>query len=73
MKWFEEAAEEGYVFAQNRLGDIYSKGEDVTLNYAVAANWYRKAAAQGNASAKKSLDALRKAGKISDPGRTRTG
>lgn len=73
LKWFEEAAEEGYVFAQNRLGDIYSKGEDVTLNYAVAANWYRKAAAQGNASAKKSLDALRKAGKISDPGRTRTG
>ena len=43
---WNRAAEQGYAPAQARLGDILDKSEEDEL----AADWYRKAAAQGNAA-----------------------
>jgi uncharacterized protein len=43
---WQKAAEAGYAPAQARLGDILDKSEEDEL----AVDWYRKAAAQGNAA-----------------------
>ena len=55
-------AESGDAHAQNLLGDIYSKGTSVPLDYKEAAKWYRLAADQGYASAQKHLAELYEAG-----------
>ena len=55
---FEEVkklAEMGRADAQNRLGDMYRKGEGVRQDKAEAVTWYRKAAEQGNAPAQYNL------------------
>jgi hypothetical protein len=44
FKWFKLAAEHGYVDAEAELGQCYDDGDGVEQNYAVAAEWYRKAA-----------------------------
>lgn len=43
--WYERASQEGYMFSQSRLGEIYEKYEP--RNYEKAAHWYQKAAEQG--------------------------
>lgn len=43
-KWFKQAAERGQVDAEVELGRCYETGDGVERNYAVAAEWYRKAA-----------------------------
>ena len=49
----------GNVFAQKRLGDIYSKGElGVKVDKNEAIKWYSKAAEQGDEEAKKRLKEL---------------
>jgi TPR repeat protein len=40
------------------LGGIYENGRGVPRNYATAAYWYHKAAAQGNAAARRGLRRL---------------
>ncbi|MBE0616885.1 MAG: sel1 repeat family protein [Proteobacteria bacterium] len=45
------AAKQGDAGAQYNLGLLYANGQGVPQNYTEAANWYRKAAEQGNASA----------------------
>ncbi len=62
---FQEAkakADGGDARAQNRLGEMYSKGTGVPQDYKEAAKWYRTAADQGCASAQKNLGELYEAG-----------
>src|ERR1700684_4547516 len=43
--WYRRAAEQGYVRAQVRLGDLYFSGQGgVPQDYTQAAVWYRNAA-----------------------------
>ncbi len=51
MKWYREAAGQGSGLAQYTLGGMYSNGEGVPQDYAVAVKWFRKAAGQGYAPA----------------------
>ena len=51
-------AESGDAEAQNSLGEIYAEGKQVRLDYAEAAQWYRKAADQGLAKAQHNLAVL---------------
>ncbi len=44
-------AEQGNVYAQSSLGNMYNMGLGVPQDYAEAARWYRKAAEQGYANA----------------------
>ncbi len=44
-------AEQGNVYAQSSLGNMYNMGRGVPQDYAEAARWYRKAAEQGYANA----------------------
>jgi uncharacterized protein len=44
LKWFKQAAEGGNPDAEVELGDHYQDGDGVEQNYALAAEWYRKAA-----------------------------
>ena len=53
-------AEKGDVKAQYNLGDIYFSGRDTPKDDAQAAQWYRKAAAQGFTPAKDHLEKLAK-------------
>ena len=50
-----KSAEKGDAVAQDKLGNMYSKGEGVPLDYKQAATWYSKAAEQGLASAQSNL------------------
>ncbi len=56
--WLRKSAEQGLARAQGNLGKIYEEGKGVTKNLATAAEWYEKAAAQGNELAKKRLKKL---------------
>ena len=49
---FLKAAEDGNLYAQEKLGDMYYEGEYVKKNYSKALEWYNKAAAQGSLYAK---------------------
>ena len=50
-----DLANNGDVFAQDTVGDMYTNGQCVEQSYETAAEWYRKAAEQGNANAQYSL------------------
>jgi hypothetical protein len=53
-----QAADRGDAEAQNTLGAMYDKGQEVPRDYAEAARWYRKAADQGDAAAQSNLGVL---------------
>ena len=55
VEWYQIAAEQGDVSAQNTLGWRYLKGEGVLQDASEAEKWYQRAAAQGNASAQYNL------------------
>ena len=55
VKYFKQAAEEGYADAQYMLGICYLTGHGVTQDYNEVVKWYRKAAEQGNADAQNGL------------------
>jgi TPR repeat protein len=44
LTWFNRAGEGGNPDAQAELGDHHQAGDGVEQNYALAAEWYRKAA-----------------------------
>jgi len=52
-------ANEGYMPAQFHLGWCFENGEGVAQNDSAAAEWYGKAARQGDAEARKKLDKLK--------------
>jgi hypothetical protein len=55
LKEFNDAAARGDARAQRSLGLMHERGEGVPRDPAVAADWYRKAIAQGLASAQYNL------------------
>jgi clan AA aspartic protease (TIGR02281 family) len=55
---WQPLAEQGNADAQLILGEMYYYGRGVGVDYALAANWYRKAAEQDNAAAAYSLGYL---------------
>jgi TPR repeat protein len=61
---FRKMLELGDPAAQAYMGTLCETGEGVPQDYAQAAEWYAKAAAQGNAEAQESLDKLKAEGKI---------
>ncbi|MDP6367170.1 MAG: SEL1-like repeat protein, partial [Nitrospinota bacterium] len=44
-----------YAYAQNRLGEMYERGQGVPVDYKLAIKWYRKSAEQGFAIAQNNL------------------
>lgn len=58
IKWYRQAAEQGYAIAQCNLGYCYNYGIGVEKNTTEAVKWYRKAAEQGNEDARKALKNL---------------
>ena len=66
LKWFRKAAELGNADAQNRLGNIYDKGQGVARDYFEAKDWYLKAAQQGNSEAQYNLGNLYRTGEEND-------
>ena len=58
IKCYSNAAEQGYAKAQFALGFMYNFGCGVEKNISKAAEWYGKAAAQGNERAKINLQNL---------------
>ena len=59
FRWCCEAAEQGLAPAQLQLGDLYSAGQGVIADIALAHAWYEKAAEQGDANAPAKLSQLR--------------
>ena len=59
----QQAAEQGDVVAQHKLGHCYSTGWGVLKNYAKAVAWFRKAAEQGYAPAQWRLGVMYDDGK----------
>jgi TPR repeat protein len=55
VKWFRQAAEQGFAEGQNNLGWMYQNGLGVTKNVDEAVKWYKKSAEQGLATAKDNL------------------
>ena len=47
IKWFRNAADQGYYTAQFSLGNIYLNGDGVARDETKAVEYFRKAAAQG--------------------------
>jgi TPR repeat protein len=60
-------ADQGDPAAQNRLGDLYARGEGVKQDYKEAARWYRMAADQHIPAAEASLAGLYAAGAMGQP------
>ena len=60
--WFERAAEQGNVYAQQMMGDLYALGKGVPQNLKVAADWREKAANRGNVQAQLQLGKMYLAG-----------
>jgi TPR repeat protein len=58
MQWFRLAAENGYVPAQSRLGDMYQNGLGVPKNYVFAQMWKNIAAANAPTGELKQLKQL---------------
>ena len=56
-------AERGNKLCQGLIGKMYEEGNGATQNYAEAAKWYQRAAAQGYASAQVSLGVLYQKGR----------
>ncbi|MBQ6142317.1 MAG: sel1 repeat family protein [Kiritimatiellae bacterium] len=54
-KWWRKNAEQGDVFAQNKLGICYAYGYGVKPDYTEAVKWWQKAAEQGHAGARYNL------------------
>jgi len=54
-----KAAEQGHAEAQFNLGEIYSFGEGVQLDFDEAIKWHLKAAEQADAKAQLKLDEMK--------------
>jgi len=58
LKWYQEAADQGFSWAQYNLGRMYDEGNGAAQDYAEAVMWYRKAADQGDAYAQCGLGVM---------------
>jgi hypothetical protein len=55
FEWYNKAAEQGYVLAQNNLGDMYYRGIGVEKDDGLSFKWTRLAAEQGDVKAQFNL------------------
>ena len=55
VRLWRGAAEQGHLYAQYCLANMYYKGQGVELDYAKAMELWQKAAEQGNADSQDSL------------------
>ena len=53
--WWQKAATQGNVAAQNNLGHCYFNGDGMTKDYVEAYKWFNLASAQGDETAKQNL------------------
>lgn len=60
LRHIRQAAAQRNAWAETDLGTLYAHGDGVPQNYTQAFSWYRKAAAQGDATAHHDLIALRR-------------
>ena len=51
MLWYEKAADQGLIGAQESLAALYFSGQGIQRDYAQAAKWYRKPAEGGSTTA----------------------
>ena len=51
FRWFSLASTQGHIDAQNKLGQMYSKGIGVKRDYAQSIKWYKLAASKNSALA----------------------
>ena len=58
LKKLIKLAEKGHADSQNKLGNIYFKGDGVDQSDVMAWKWYRKAAEQGNAHAQYNMGTI---------------
>ena len=52
----QQPSEQEHAEAQNTLGFMYEKGQDVAQDYKAAVQWFSKAAQQGDVSAQTILE-----------------
>ena len=62
LREWKPLAEQGYVYAQSNLGQMYHNGEGVLQNYKTAFKWYTLAAEQGFADAQHNLGVMYRKG-----------
>ena len=55
VHWFAQAAAGGDDYAACALGEMYSEGVEIDLNYSEAAKWYKLAAGRGSSTAQNNL------------------
>ena len=55
VRWYQAAAEQGYVLGQVRLGFMYAQGRGAAQNDPEAARWYQAASKQGHRNAQYNL------------------
>lgn len=60
MEWYLKATKQENDVAQVNIGVLNKNGQGVPQDYAKAAEWFSKAAGQGDAGAKRELGALKK-------------
>ena len=63
LRELKPLAEQGNLYAQYNLGQMYRKGDGVPQNYATALKWYRLAAEHGHAGAQTNLGVMYGIGK----------
>ncbi len=55
LKWLKKSAEQGYGYAEYKLGNKYKIGDGVTANYQTALAWYTKSVEHGYPNAARDL------------------
>ena len=73
IKWLKEAASQGSVHAQARLGDCYRIGDGVEKDEKESYKWYKTAAENGDQRAKSYLQESQDAAKLEVRSRSATG
>jgi TPR repeat protein len=55
LKWYQIAASQGYLQAQNNLGRLYAEGRGAPQDYVRAYMWFKMAASRGVVTAQRNL------------------
>ena len=63
VKWYRQAAEQGYARGQVSLGGMYESGRGVVKDEAEALRWYRQAAERGHAPGQEKLASMYEEGR----------
>ncbi len=58
LKWYREAADQGYAAAQRNLANMYQNGYGVPQDFDESLKWFRRAAVRGDIQAQNHLGTL---------------